>query len=247
MARTIPGQRTRGPGRTHAGRGIAHGPGQFNSADRTRSSAARGIRPGRSEDHRDFQGPIGDPRVASRCASRFAPMTMVMGRENGLFWVLDGMSLPANRLSPPQEFAPRTDKLPMNDPTPVWKRLVPRLLGIGRPGSQEARPFLAAVAGGLIAWGTAIAGIAVVDVIVRQVLLEDLRTNLARTAAGTAAVSSTPSVITAPTDCRSLTASGSFPRSSPQSTRGSLRNRGRCLRDTPRQCEHPARIPTRSL
>jgi signal transduction histidine kinase/DNA-binding response OmpR family regulator/HPt (histidine-containing phosphotransfer) domain-containing protein len=47
---------------------------------------------------------------------------------------------------------------------------------------------LSAIAGGLIAWGTAIAGIAVVDVIVRQVLLEDLRTNLARTAAGTAAL-----------------------------------------------------------
>jgi signal transduction histidine kinase/CheY-like chemotaxis protein len=50
------------------------------------------------------------------------------------------------------------------------------------------RPLLSAVAGGLIAWGTAIAGIAVVDVIVRQILLEDVRTYLARTAAGTAAL-----------------------------------------------------------
>jgi signal transduction histidine kinase/DNA-binding response OmpR family regulator/HPt (histidine-containing phosphotransfer) domain-containing protein len=47
---------------------------------------------------------------------------------------------------------------------------------------------LSAVAGGLIAWGTAIAGIAVVDVIVRQILLEDVKTYLARTAAGTAAL-----------------------------------------------------------
>jgi two-component system, sensor histidine kinase and response regulator len=48
--------------------------------------------------------------------------------------------------------------------------------------------MLSAIAGGLIAWGTAIAGIAVVDVIVRQILLEDVRTYLARTAAGTAAL-----------------------------------------------------------
>jgi signal transduction histidine kinase/DNA-binding response OmpR family regulator len=48
--------------------------------------------------------------------------------------------------------------------------------------------MLSAVIGGLIAWGTAIAGIAVVDVIVRQILLEDVRTYLARTAAGTAAL-----------------------------------------------------------
>ena len=53
---------------------------------------------------------------------------------------------------------------------------------------QETRPLLSAIAGGLIAWGTAIAGIAVVDVIVRQILLEDVRTYLARTAAGTAAL-----------------------------------------------------------
>ncbi len=49
-------------------------------------------------------------------------------------------------------------------------------------------PCCLRVAGGLIAWGTAIAGIAVVDVIVRQILLEDVRTYLARTAAGTAAL-----------------------------------------------------------
>jgi signal transduction histidine kinase/CheY-like chemotaxis protein len=53
---------------------------------------------------------------------------------------------------------------------------------------QEARPLLSAIAGGFIAWGTAIAGIAVVDLIVRQILLEDVRTYLARTAAGTAAL-----------------------------------------------------------
>src|SRR3984957_12949318 len=76
----------------------------------------------------------------------------------------------------------------MTDPTPVPKRLFPRLRGLGRRKSQEAHPLLAAVAGGLIAWGTAIAGIAVVDVIVRQILLEDVRTYLARTAAGTAAL-----------------------------------------------------------
>jgi signal transduction histidine kinase/DNA-binding response OmpR family regulator len=76
----------------------------------------------------------------------------------------------------------------MNNPTPIWKRLAPPLPAWGRRRGQEARPLLSAIAGGLIAWGTAIAGIAVVDVIVRQVLLEDLRTNLARTAAGTAAL-----------------------------------------------------------
>src|ERR1700704_964845 len=52
----------------------------------------------------------------------------------------------------------------------------------------ETRPLLSAIAGGLIAWGTAIAGIFVVDVIVRQILLEDVRTYLARTPAGTAAL-----------------------------------------------------------
>jgi two-component system sensor histidine kinase/response regulator len=77
----------------------------------------------------------------------------------------------------------------MTNPTPLWRRIVPRLPGIGRSrGQEEARPLLSAVAGGLIAWGTAIAGIAVVDVIVRQILLEDVRTYLARTAAGTAAL-----------------------------------------------------------
>src|SRR5260370_3653183 len=76
----------------------------------------------------------------------------------------------------------------MTTPSPVGKRLLPPLPGFARRRGQEARPLLSAIAGGLIAWGTAIAGIAVVDVIVRQVLLEDLRTNLARTAAGTAAL-----------------------------------------------------------
>ncbi len=76
----------------------------------------------------------------------------------------------------------------MTNPTPVWKRLLRRLPGLGRREGLEARPLLSAIAGGMIAWGTAIAGIAVVDVIVRQVLLEDLRTNLGRTAADTAAL-----------------------------------------------------------
>src|SRR5713226_8833569 len=108
--------------------------------------------------------------------------------------VLDGQGFSTGRacrrtgLSLPQEFAPGTDNCLMTNPTPLWKRLLPRLPGIGRRRGQEARPLLSAIAGGLIAWGTAIAGIAVVDVIVRQVLLEDLRTNLARTAAGTAAL-----------------------------------------------------------
>jgi signal transduction histidine kinase/DNA-binding response OmpR family regulator len=62
-----------------------------------------------------------------------------------------------------------------------------------RSGSRKSirrpsRPWLSAVLGGLIAWGTAVAGIGVVDLIVRQILLEDLRTNLGRTAAGTAAL-----------------------------------------------------------
>src|SRR6202049_4341141 len=108
------------------------------------------------------------------------------------------MCWPAIELSPPQEFAPWTDTLPMSEQNPVWKRLVPRPPGVWRRGGQEARPLLAAIAGGLIAWGTAIAGIAVVDVIVRQVLLEDLRTNLARTAARCAALirGGTPRAIT---------------------------------------------------
>src|SRR5258706_125065 len=69
----------------------------------------------------------------------------------------------------------------MTNPTPVPKRLFPRLRGLGGRKSQEAHPLLSAVAGGLIAWGTAIAGLAVVDVIVSQILLEDVRTYLART------------------------------------------------------------------
>ena len=56
------------------------------------------------------------------------------------------------------------------------------------PGNIGRRPWLSAAFGGLFAWGTAIAGIGVVDVIVRQILLDDLRTNLGRTAAGTAAL-----------------------------------------------------------
>jgi len=76
----------------------------------------------------------------------------------------------------------------MTNLPPIPNRLFPRLRGLGRRKSQEAHPLLSAVAGGLIAWGTAIAGIAVVDVIVRQILLEDVRTYLARTAAGTAAL-----------------------------------------------------------
>jgi signal transduction histidine kinase/DNA-binding response OmpR family regulator/HPt (histidine-containing phosphotransfer) domain-containing protein len=75
----------------------------------------------------------------------------------------------------------------MKNALPVWKRLDLRLLELARARS-EARPVLAAIVGGLIAWGTAIAGIAVVDVIVRQILLEDVRTYLARTAADTAAL-----------------------------------------------------------
>ncbi len=76
----------------------------------------------------------------------------------------------------------------MKNTTPLWKRLDPRLFRLASGRSEEARPVLSAVAGGLIAWGTAIAGIAVVDVIVRQILLEDVRTYLARTAADTAAL-----------------------------------------------------------
>ncbi|MGC1521362.1 MAG: response regulator [Steroidobacteraceae bacterium] len=76
----------------------------------------------------------------------------------------------------------------MTTPTPLWQRLDSRLLKLTRGRRDEGRPLLSAVAGGLIAWGTAIAGIAVVDIIVRQVLLEDVRTYLARTAADTAAL-----------------------------------------------------------
>jgi signal transduction histidine kinase/DNA-binding response OmpR family regulator len=44
------------------------------------------------------------------------------------------------------------------------------------------RPWLTGLLGGLVAWVTAIAGIGVVDIIVRQVLAEDLRTYLGHTA-----------------------------------------------------------------
>src|SRR5260221_14698806 len=77
----------------------------------------------------------------------------------------------------------------MTNPTRVPKRLFPRLRGLGCRKSQEAHPLLSAVAGGLIAWGTAIVGIAVVDLIVRQILLEVVGAYLARTAAGRAAIS----------------------------------------------------------
>ena len=76
----------------------------------------------------------------------------------------------------------------MTNSTSLWTRLTTRLPGRARGEGHEARPLLSAIAGGLIAWGTAIAGVAVVDVIVRQILLEDIRTYLARTAAGTAAL-----------------------------------------------------------
>ena len=76
----------------------------------------------------------------------------------------------------------------MTNPTSLWTRLGSHLPGLARRRGHEAAPLLSAIAGGLIAWGTAIAGIAVVDVIVRQILLEDVRTYLARTAAGTAAL-----------------------------------------------------------
>src|SRR5580692_8256730 len=76
----------------------------------------------------------------------------------------------------------------MTNPTSLWTRLGTHLPGLARRRGHEANPLLSAIAGGLIAWGTAIAGIAVVDVIVRQILLEDVRTYLARTAAGTAAL-----------------------------------------------------------
>ncbi len=49
------------------------------------------------------------------------------------------------------------------------------------------RPWLSGVLGGMVAWITAIAGIGVVDIIVRQVLAEDLRTYLGHTAILTAA------------------------------------------------------------
>jgi two-component system sensor histidine kinase/response regulator len=76
----------------------------------------------------------------------------------------------------------------MTNPTSLWTRLTTRPPGRARGEGHEPRPLLSAIAGGLIAWGTAIAGVAVVDLIVRQILLEDVRTYLARTAAGTAAL-----------------------------------------------------------
>ncbi len=69
-----------------------------------------------------------------------------------------------------------------------WQRRMSRLGGDLLARGPYARPALSAIGGGLIAWLTAIAGIAVVDVVVRQILLEDVRTYLARTAAGTAAL-----------------------------------------------------------
>ena len=52
----------------------------------------------------------------------------------------------------------------------------------------KKRPWLIGLLGGLVAWATAIAGIGVVDLIVRRVLAEDLRTYLGRTAVVTAAL-----------------------------------------------------------
>ncbi|HEV7610456.1 MAG TPA: response regulator [Steroidobacteraceae bacterium] len=101
-------------------------------------------------------------------------MTMVIGAANGLFCA----SLQKQRV----------ERCYMTNTTPLWARLKSSFPGLARRRSHEAGPLLSAIAGGLIAWGTAIAGIAVVDVIVRQILLEDIRTYLARTAAGTAAL-----------------------------------------------------------
>jgi signal transduction histidine kinase/DNA-binding response OmpR family regulator/HPt (histidine-containing phosphotransfer) domain-containing protein len=69
-----------------------------------------------------------------------------------------------------------------------WTRLKQYLSGLVNRTDHERRPVLSAIAGAVIAWGSAIAGIAAVDVIVRQILLDDVRTYLARTAAGTAAL-----------------------------------------------------------
>src|SRR5438552_3785331 len=52
----------------------------------------------------------------------------------------------------------------------------------------KKRPWLIGLLGGLVAWATAIAGIGAVDLIVRRVLAEDLRTYLGRTAVVTAAL-----------------------------------------------------------
>ena len=52
----------------------------------------------------------------------------------------------------------------------------------------EKRPWLIGLLGGLVAWATALAGIGAVDLIVRRVLADDLRTYLGRTAVVTAAL-----------------------------------------------------------
>src|SRR3984957_10641374 len=108
--------------------------------------------------------------------------------ERTILGFLDGKDSRRSRLSPPQDLAPWTDRITMKNPSPQWKRLISHLPGLAGRRGHEARPLLSALAGGLIAWGTAIAGIAVGDVIVRQILLEDLKTYLARTAAGKAAL-----------------------------------------------------------
>src|SRR3984957_17330020 len=108
--------------------------------------------------------------------------------ERTILGFLDGKDSRRSRLSPPQDLAPWTDRITMKNTSPQWKRLIFLLPGLAGRRRHEARPLLSALAGGLIAWGTAIAGIAVVDVIVRQILLEDVKTYLARTAAGTAAL-----------------------------------------------------------
>ena len=56
-----------------------------------------------------------------------------------------------------------------------------------RPVGQ-ASPVATALVGALLAWGTAIAGVVLVDLIVRDILLEDVRTNLLRTVTTTAAL-----------------------------------------------------------
>ena len=43
------------PQRAHAGGGVAHRSAKFDSADRTRASSARGVRPDQSEDRSDLQ------------------------------------------------------------------------------------------------------------------------------------------------------------------------------------------------
>ncbi len=78
---------------------------------------------------------------------------------------------------------------PMTKPTSSSQPLLARPAPwVSRRRPEARRPLLSGIVGGLIAWGTAIAGITVVDLIGRQILLEDVRTYLARTAAGTAAL-----------------------------------------------------------